>query len=479
LPIVAALVVRLAAVVVFAEPTDRPIAYEHGVIAENLLAGRGFSVWFLGAEGPTSQQAPFVPFLLAGCYALFGVGTSAAHLAFQLLQCAAGTAAVAVIALWARRLFPDRPAIAPCAAWCAALYPPHVYMVTHIQAAVWSTLAVVLLLHAAARSDRSPHRTAVAIGLLAGWSALIDPILVLVAAVAGCAWLVGVWRRSDESARSRFFSERLARLAPPAALGCLAFTAMLAPWLVRNFCVHGEFVFVKSSFGYAFWQGNNERSRGTDKIPKLSPEELARVHSGTLVEQNRMLWEARHETLYIDDVLLKPAGYREFAGLSEPARSRLLLARSQAWIWEHPADYMRLCLTRLGYFLLWDQTNPKASHPVYRISSIVWLVLAGIGLLAARRHWGKLLPSMVAFAAVAVFHCLTIMSARFRIPVESIGLIWGAVGITPAISNVAGRFRDAWRSARRPPPDDHGIVLRGPHARASRRDASRASRRAG
>ncbi len=36
--------------------------YEHGEIAANLLAGRGFSVRYLGADGPTSQQAPAYPF---------------------------------------------------------------------------------------------------------------------------------------------------------------------------------------------------------------------------------------------------------------------------------------------------------------------------------------------------------------------------------------------------------------------------------
>jgi hypothetical protein len=517
-PLAVALLVRVVAVVVLAGPTARPTAYEHGVIAENLLAGRGFSVWFLGTEGPTSQQAPFVPCLLAGCYWLFGVGTSAAHIAFQLLQCLAGTAVVAVAALWARRLFSDRPGIAVCVAWCGALYPPHVYMVTHIQAAVWSTLAAVSLLCIAAGPTARRPLASVGFGLLAGWSVLIDPILALVVAAAAFGWLVDRWRGiarvrvpicfavgvscffihlpmmgqlgigflllafhlwgfelwGERSKIKIIATFRFAGLS----LACAA--ALVGPWLVRNYQVHGEFVFVKTSFGYAFWQGNNERSWGTDKIPKLSAAELAQARSGTLAEQNRALWEARHETLYIDDVLLKPAGYREFAGLSEPARSRLLGDRAQSWIAEHPADYARLCLKRLGYFLLWDRTNPKAAHPVYQASSVVWLALAGIGLLAARKHWKRLAPSIGAFAAVALFHTLTITSVRFRIPVEPIGLVWGAVGLSPAVTNVASRIRDAWRSARRPPPPvDRGTTLRGPHARPARRAATESTRRAG
>ena len=39
--------------------------YEHGEIAANLLAGRGFAVKFLGVDGPTSQQAPISPLIVA------------------------------------------------------------------------------------------------------------------------------------------------------------------------------------------------------------------------------------------------------------------------------------------------------------------------------------------------------------------------------------------------------------------------------
>src|SRR5262245_27872587 len=78
------------AVVVWLQSYRGPFTYEHGEIAENLLAGRGFRVMFLGSDGPTSQQAPFYPALLATAYWLFGVRSSGAFLAVQLLQCAAG-----------------------------------------------------------------------------------------------------------------------------------------------------------------------------------------------------------------------------------------------------------------------------------------------------------------------------------------------------------------------------------------------------
>ena len=59
----------------FAEPPRPRSTYEHGEIAANLLAGRGFTTHFLGADGPTSQQAPIYPALVCLAYAIGGVET--------------------------------------------------------------------------------------------------------------------------------------------------------------------------------------------------------------------------------------------------------------------------------------------------------------------------------------------------------------------------------------------------------------------
>lgn len=433
---VAAAAIRLAAVWWLSAPTDRPTTYEHGEIADNLLAGRGFRVQFLGVEGPTSQQAPWVPLLLAVCAWPVGHVTPSAVFTMQLLQCLAGAALVAAVAKTAWGWFPEQRGIGWAAGWAAALYPPHVYMATHVQAAPWAALGLATLfaLVAEVRTAARP-RTAIFCGLTAGWLLLVDPIYLL--ALPILAWRLFAAARSTTPSGLR---------AVGVAAACAAL--VVAPWLVRNVAVHGEFVFVKSTFGYAFWQGNNPLSWGTDKIPKPSVAAAADDHDGSLADRNRALWEARHETLYIDDVLLKPGGYREFDGLSEPERSQLLGRQAWQYVVRTPQEYARRCLRRLRYFLLWDETNPKAMSLAYRTSSAVWLTAAAIGLLAARRRWRILAPSLLVFLVVMLFHVLTITSARFRIPLESLGLLWGAVGLEPAAANIARHVRRAWRDAR-------------------------------
>jgi hypothetical protein len=210
----------------------------------------------------------------------------------------------------------------------------------------------------------------------------------------------------------------------------LSAAVVLAPWIVRNWFVHGEFVFIKSTFGYAFWQGNNPISWGTDKVPKATAERFLAERSAGLRGLEAAMWEARHETLYIDDVLLKPTGYAEFQGLSEPARSRLLFDRALGFVRANPSDYVALCAQRLRYFLLFDETNPKTKNVVYRAATLLLLTLAVLGLVAGRRHWRALAPTLLVFGSVALFHTLTITSARFRIPVEPIAILWAAMAVT-------------------------------------------------
>ena len=476
---VAALAVRLAMVASVAAATPRAVTYEHGEIAENLLAGRGFSVKFLGVEGPTSQQAPLYPALLAASYWLFGVGSTKALLAMQVLQCVAG-AALALAVVWlAWSLVPSRPSAGWVAGVGAALYPPHVYMVTHIQVALWAALCLTTLLALVA----SPHgssswRKAALAGALAGVLLLIEPILAL--ALPFVAWLF--WR-NEKKVSGTFFEDK--RFLTPFIRQCLLATVavlVITPWLWRNYLVHGEPVFVKSTFGYAFWQGNNPASWGTDKIPKRSAEALRVEHDGSLASMHRALWEARHETLYIDDVLLAPGGYREFAGLSEPERSRLLMARAWDFVRHEPGRYLRLCVRRLRYFLLFDETNPKTAHPAYRAATVAWLVLAFIGSLALRSQWRRLWPTWAIFGVVTLFHTLTIVSARFRIPIEPISFVWAAGAVAPLVDRLCIDPWIRWRE--KAAYDDLSTlphpILQGPHRRAaSRRQAAVAKRKAG
>lgn len=414
-----AVAVRAAAVLALQSHTVPRSTYEHGEIAASLLAGRGFSVRFLGAEGPTSQQAPVYPMIVAGAYALGGVATPRALLILELGQAALGGVLVAGVLRLARQVAPGRPTVAGASALIAACHPTLVYAATHVQvASLAATLLVWTLVFAGKLAVTASRRDGFAFGLTLAALVLTDPILGLVAPAA--AWAIVRGRGGLRAA------------ARPLATVALIATLGVMPWIARNYKVHGELVLVKSSFGYAFWQGNCAGSLGTDKVARASVERvLARGGGGNgLAGLNKKLWEARHEAGYIDDVLLTRADYRKLGSVAEPERSRILFRRALADLRAEPGRYRRLCLARLQAFVFFDETNPKTRSLIYRVGhlGLTGLAVAGL-LLAPGVVRARLGPSVVAATLIAAFHAATIVSARFHIPIEPLLAVWAASGL--------------------------------------------------
>ncbi len=424
LVVVLAVASRVAAIFVLQSHHVPRSTYEHGEIATNLLAGNGFSMHFLGAQGPTSQQAPLYPTLVALAYAAGGVDTPRALLLLELGQAVLGGVLVLGALCLARLVAPGRSWLALTAALLVALHPTLVYAATHVQVAtLGATLLVWTLVWAYRTGASGQARDAAIAGGLLALLALSDPILALVA--PGVAY--AIWQGRDGAGDRLIGSVRLTAVMATVGL------AGISPWLVRNARVHGEFVPIKSTLGYAFWQGNCKLSEGTDKVVRASVDRILGRNQNHLDFKglNRTIWEARHEAGYLDDLALSQADYRRLGAVSEPERSRILLRRALFELSDDPWRYLRLCLRRLKYFVLFDETNPKSRVLAYRLPHVGLSVLAAIGLFtagAALRR--RLAPTLITVAAITVFHSLTIVSARFHIPIEPLLALWAAAGVT-------------------------------------------------
>jgi hypothetical protein len=418
--VVMAIVARALAVVVLQSHTVPNSGFEHAEIAANLLAGRGFAVRFLGADGPTSQQAPVYPVLVALAFRLGGVRTPGGYLILEMGQALLGGLLVIAVRVLAREVAPGRERVADLAGLIVALYPPLIYSATHVQVAGLAATVLTATLAAAFRAGRTGRPSdALGAGALLGLLALTDPILTVVA--PGMAWAVVLGQGQRRAIR-------------PITVSALAALMVVSPWIVRNARVHGEFVAIKSTFGYAFWQGNSALSAGTDKVVRPAVEKrlaaARKVSSLDLSAWNASLWAARHVAGYLDDIALTADDYRALGRLSEPERSRRLFRRALDDLRADPARYPRLCLRRLQYFLLFDETNPKTRSAIYRVSHLGLTLLAVAGLLlAGREDRRRLAPTLLTAALITGFHTLTIVSARFHIPIEPLVALWAATGL--------------------------------------------------
>jgi hypothetical protein len=434
--VILAIAVRAAAVIVLQSHTVPRSTYEHGEIAANLLAGRGFSMHFLGSDGPTSQQAPVYPTLVAVAFAIGGVESPNALLILELCQSLLGGLLVLGVLELCRRIAPAKPRVGWIAGLIAALHPTLIYAATHIQVALLATTLLVWVFAWAYKTGTTGRfRHAVITGALLGLLSLTDPILSLAAVGAFGAFWIGQTRRP----RSRMIAFSLA------AILMLATTAVVSPWLIRNALIHKEFVAIKSTFGYAFWQGNCALSEGTDKVVRSSVEKaLARRDSASsLSGLNRTIWEARHEAGYLDDIALSQKDKNWLGQFSEPERSRILFRRAISELRSEPGRYAWLCLRRLRYFLLFDETNPKTRVLAYRLPHFALSVMGFLGLVVASPEIRRrLVPTQLTVLAIIAFHTLTIVSARFHIPIEPVLAVWCAAGAS-RMAHVIASFRSS------------------------------------
>ncbi len=429
---VIALAVTVRAAVVFtlhSHETPRS-TFEHGEIAANLLNGKGFSIAFLGANGPTSQQAPIYPSVVAVVYAIGGIETPQSLLILEFGQAVLGGVLAAGAWKLAREVAPNAIWAGSGAGLIVALHPTLVYAATHVQVALLAATLLTWAFALAYQSGRTGRiRDLATTGAVFGTLILTDPILTLAAPVL--VWII---------IKGRITLRRASIFALTAAL-------VVTPWLVRNYRVHHEFVWVKSTFGYAFWQGNCALSQGTDKVVRASVEEVfRRANGGTWRSWNESLWKARHVAGYIDDIALSKLDKAILGKLSEPERSRRLFQKAVADLRKAPERYPILCLRRLRLFLLFDDTNPKTRSLIYRTGHLGLTALAALGwLFAGSESRRKMGPTAWFALFLTAFHVLTIVSARFHLPLQPLFAVWGSVGVERLARRVwfeqTGRFQ--------------------------------------
>jgi 4-amino-4-deoxy-L-arabinose transferase-like glycosyltransferase len=367
-----------------------PDAPSYDELATNLLAGRGLQkpdyngLFTDGTPSLTvrSFRPPLLPIVLAGVYGVFGHHFLAARVLMALLSAATAV----IVARIARRVF-DAPT-GLLAGFLAALYPKLVYysglLVTEtlctflLAAAVWTLLA----------GDDGPRRT---------WSFLLSGVLLGLAALARSSLLllpVGVvaWL---------FLSRPPRRTGKASAAILLGFLAALAPWWVRNACVHGHFVPATTEGGYTLWVTNNERADGGGHCFWPDP----------------------------------PGG---FDGLSEAAIDREFASRGVIWIRANPGGFLRLCGQKfVRFWRLWPHADEPSVGPAAAIVAGATftpiLLLALWGAFAARSRWRSALLFYMIIVYFTALHMVFMAITRYRLPLEPYLIILAAGGVRSVI----------------------------------------------
>jgi 4-amino-4-deoxy-L-arabinose transferase-like glycosyltransferase len=261
--------------------------YEMGKIAYSIANGHGFSNPYWIETGPTAMITPVFPYLMSSVFSLFGAYTKAAALAVLTFNSLVSALTCVPIFFLARNTFGLRTAIA--AAWAWAFFP---YAVYFSASSMWyhslvALLLTLLLLIASYLENRTRLWMWAGFGFLWGFAALTTPVVLAVLPfLAG--WVCYRLHRNGRNWKM------------PAATTVFVLLATVAPWMVRNYRVFHQPVFLKDDFWMEVCVGNlgNATHWWNDSVhPAGNNAELAEFRQ--LGELGYMLKERRQAFAFI------------------------------------------------------------------------------------------------------------------------------------------------------------------------------------
>ena len=376
--------------------------YESGSIARAIAAGEGFSSPFLNVPtGPTAWIAPVYPYLCAGVFKLFGVFTTES--AVVLLSLNSVFSALTCVPIY---LVGERTAgkeVGWWAGWAWAVVPLFMrWGATWVWEVSLSALLMSLAFLWALELERSSDwKPWLGFGLFWGLTALTNPSLLAFLPFSGSWPAYRLWRSGRRWLR-------------PVVIASLAFWMSVAPWLVRNRLVLGDWVFIRDNFWFEFHLGNYHGSNG-------------------------MGWMGRHPSA-------NPREFAKYVRLGEVAYVAEHEHEAMRFVRQYPREFLRLTWRRVAAF--WDGSSLLYVNRRYD-PMLPWMFwpLSALSALGAVLAIGNRMRRAWLFVCGMLFYPLPYYLAfpqtRNRHPIEPVMLILSVYFCREA----ALYFRQRWWKA--------------------------------
>ncbi len=353
--------------------------FEPATLARSLAIGHGYSDPYTVTTGPSALIPPVYPWVTSLAFRVFGVYSHGAGFVMVVFNSIFSALTCWTVYRICVRVF--NQTVAVWSGWLWALSPFAIYYSVDW---IWETamsaflLSWLLLLTLEMEGDDS-LRSWAGYAVLWGFVGLTNTAELAWLPFSGC-WLLYHLVRG----RKRF--------VVPVVVSAVVFWLVLTPWLVRNYVVFGQVVFIRDNFGNELRAGNNALSEGL-KVVKFD--------SGR------------------DPYLLNL--YKQ---MGEAAINAQQADAAKAWIANHPGRFFELCVRRFWYF--WGGTpHDYGNDPFGWAKQIknhfyaLWSVLAFVGLIVAikRRIHGVFLFATILLSYPLAYY-ITVPEPRYRHPIE-------------------------------------------------------------
>lgn len=378
-----------------------PEVFEYEEAARNLLAGRGMIVRMFGLDY-YSVLHPLFPLCLAALYALFGHHYEVA----QIFQIVISACLGPVIFLLARHYL-----TLPAAGLAGALAATHPGLV------VFSTLKI---------HSESVDSFVLVVAAAAGASALrrwSTRRALLFGVAGGVAMLARGTYGPLLAAFGLLASRILGRKGVVASLvAALVAGLMVAPWVGRNYMIHGRPVFMISTTSYALWIGYNPLTtggalgrRGQALVEEAPAELRAQLRSET-TELGQMGVFSREALRFIQAHPFESAGwflkrlvyYWSFAPLAGTNYPR-------SWFWMYAIYHgFAFALATVGAVRMLSSGEQPRIFALFLLLSFVGLSIAQSFFYVEGRHRWELEPLLLVFTAGGVTNLAASVVERLR-----------------------------------------------------------------
>ena len=348
-------------------------------IAYSLATGSGFSAPYVVDTGPSAWAAPIYPWLISLAFRAFGTYSYASGAAMLLFNSICAALTCWTVYRIAHRVFNETVAV--WSGWVWAFLPYSIrWSVAWISETTAAAFLLSLLFMLTLEMEDNDHLLWWSgYGLLWGIAALTNTSVLSLLPFSGC-WLIYQLHRRGK------------HIVVPVLLSAVVFWLTLAPWLVRNYSVFGEPVFIRDNFGNELRAGNNPLAEGWT-VPNY--------HAG-----------------------YNPSLLKLFQQMGEPAINAQQAQEAKAWIAQNPKRFLVLCVRRFYYFwagvpITWSGVRrtglSQARNLIFLASSV--LGIGGLILVIKRRVHGAFLFATLVISYPVVYY-ITASTTRYRHPID-------------------------------------------------------------
>lgn len=411
------------------QATDDALEYDR--IAQNIVAGHGFSLSVAAPFAPTMYREPLYPFFLSGIYRLAGHRYGAV----QVAQIALFMLTVFLVYQIGHQAFGE--AAGRLAALATAMMPTLANFPSYLLSETLFTYLLVALVWVLQRTGPgAPLRRYGLAGALGGVCILCKAVVVVLLGAIILAWV--------------FMSRRSETSRWPLALRCATFllsaSVVVMPWVIRNRVCFGAGSSIALRGGRGVWQRAQRLEYGPTQVVQTVVFSMSEFLGTSIfpdaVDRPR-------------DFLLRESGLAnqrvrawEAEGLSPTQIERRFLTEGVQAIRAHPVRYLAhsglewLKMCAFSYLPVLNEPRVEAIFQrlpsgrailavlrgLLRLLALPILALAVFGAYVTRAQWRQWFCLALPIIAMTAVYSLFDAYGRFAVPLVPFYLIFAAVG---------------------------------------------------